>query len=87
MMEWKVTLMGILGLFGLYLIGTVVIKPLKFIVRIILYVFIGILLLFLANFVLGQFGLHIAVNPFTILMAGLFQLPGVIFMVLAQFLL
>ena len=86
-MEWKVTLMGIMGLLGLYLIGTVIIKPLKFLVRIILYIFIGILLLFLANFILGQFGLHIALNPFTILTAGLFQLPGVIFMVLAQCLL
>lgn len=81
------TVMGILGLIGLYLVGTVFIKPLRFIVRVILYFLFGIFLLLLVNLICGQFGLHIAINPVTILTAGLLQVPGVILLVLAQYLL
>jgi len=85
--EWKVTVMGILGLIGLYLVGTVFIRPLRFAVRVFLYFLLGIFLLILVNLICGQFGLHIAINPVTILTAGFLQVPGVILLVLAQYLL
>jgi inhibitor of the pro-sigma K processing machinery len=42
-------------------------------------------LLIAINFVFGHFGVHVAINPVTLLTAGLLQLPGVALLVLLQY--
>lgn len=86
-MEWKLFFIGLAGLLGLYLVGTVLFRPLKFLVRLAAWALLGGVLLAAINALFGNFGFHIAINPVTILTAGILQLPGVVLLVLVNFLL
>ncbi len=55
--------------------------PIKWIFKFLLNAVSGFLLLFLANFVSGFFNFAIPVNLLTCLIAGIFGIPGVIFIV------
>ena len=81
-MEWKLVMIGLAGLFGIYLVGTVLFRPLRFLIRLAAWALVGGVLLAAINTVFGQFGFHIAINPATILTAGILQLPGVVLLVL-----
>lgn len=83
-MEWKLFFIGMAGLFGLYLVGTVLYKPLRFLLRLAAWALLGIVLLTVINAIFGQFGFHIAINPVTILTAGILQLPGIVLLVAAN---
>ncbi|BAF58235.1 hypothetical membrane protein [Pelotomaculum thermopropionicum SI] len=85
-MEWKLFLTGLAGLLGLYLVGTVLFRPLKFLIRLAVWALLGAVLLAAANVLLGHFGFHIAVNPVTIMTAGILQLPGVVLLALINYL-
>ena len=84
-MEWKYIFIGMAGLFGLYLVGTVLFRPLKFLIRLTAWAMLGGGLLVAINAVFGHFGFHIAINPATILTAGILQLPGVMLLVLVNY--
>ena len=84
-MEWKYIFIGMAGLFGLYLVGTVLFRPLKFLIRLAAWAMLGGGLLVAINAVFGHFGFHIAINPATILTAGILQLPGVMLLVLVNY--
>ncbi len=86
-MEWKLVFVGLAGLLGLYLVGTVLFRPLRFMVRLAAWILLGGGLLVLINILFGQFGFHIAINPVTVLTAGILQLPGVVLLVLVNYLL
>ena len=81
-MEWKLILLSVVGLIGLFLVATVLIKPFQFLLRILACFVVGGVLLYLTNFILAQVGLHVALNPVTILTAGILQVPGVILLAL-----
>lgn len=80
--DWKLILLGLLGLAGLYLVGSFFVTPLKYLYRLFAYAAVGIILLVVVNLGGSFFGFHIALNPFTVLTAGLLQVPGVILLVL-----
>jgi len=84
-LEWRYVVIGLAGLVGLYLIGTVLFQPLRFLVRLTACMLLGGGLLIAINAVFGHWGLHIAVNPVTILTAGVLQLPGVALLVLVHY--
>lgn len=86
-MEWKYIFIGMAGLLGLYLVGTVLFRPLKLLIRLAAWAMLGGGLLVAINAVFGHFGFHIAINPATILTAGILQLPGVVLLVLVNYLL
>lgn len=86
-MEWKMFFIGLAGLLGLYLVGTVLFRPLRFLIRLAAWALLGGVLLLAINTVFGHFGFHIAINPVTILTAGILQLPGVVLLVLVNYLL
>lgn len=86
-MEWKLFFIGLAGLLGLYLVGTVLFRPLRFLIRLAAWAMLGGVLLVAINTVFGHFGFHIAINPVTILTAGILQLPGVVLLVLVNYLL
>lgn len=85
-MEWNILILGFLGLTGLYLVGQVVYRPLWAFLRLVISLAIGGLLLVLTNVVLSKFDLHVAVNVVTLLIAGFLQIPGIILLVLLNFL-
>lgn len=85
-MEWKTIILSMVGLFGLYLFGTIFARPLVFIGKLGLSLVAGGILLVLVNFVCGGLGVHIAINPFTLLTAGILQVPGVVLLVMANYL-
>lgn len=86
-MEWKTILLGLLGLAGLYLVGSFFVTPVKYLGRLLGYAIVGTVLLVLVNLGGSLFGLHIPINAVTILTAGLLQVPGVILLILAKVLL
>lgn len=74
------------GLFLLYLIARLLLVPLKIILRLLYNGLIGGVVLYLVNLIGGWFGLYIAINPITALVAGFLGVPGVILLILLQFL-
>ncbi|MBM7855161.1 inhibitor of the pro-sigma K processing machinery [Desulfohalotomaculum tongense] len=86
-MEWTTILLGLVGLCGLYLIGIFIVKPLKFIFKLVMYLVIGALLLIFFNLISSHFGIHIPLNPFTLITAGVLQVPGVILLLLMEYML
>jgi len=84
-LEEKFVFIGLAGLLGLYLIGTAMFRPLRLLVRLAAYMLLGGGLLIAINAVFGHLGLHIAVNPVTLLTAGILQLPGVALLVLIHY--
>ncbi|GBF34381.1 inhibitor of pro-sigmaK processing BofA [Desulfocucumis palustris] len=83
-MEWSAALLIMLGLCVLFLLGTVLVKPVMLLLRASFYLLAGLLLLVLVNAVLGRLGMHLAVNPATILTAGVLHVPGVILLLVLE---
>ncbi len=81
-MEISIILAYALGLILLYIIGWVLVVPLKLLFRLIWNGILGGLMLLAINLVGGFFGLYININPVTALVAGLLGIPGVILIIL-----
>ena len=81
-MEGKFILLGVIGLIGLFLVFTALLRPLKVLVHLAFTFVAGGVLLFLANLLLDRWGLHVALNPVTIFTAGFLQVPGIILLAL-----
>lgn len=85
-MELNVIAAYIFGLILLYIIGRVLLTPLKFILKLIYNSLLGGVLLYLINFPMGFFGIHVGINPLTALIAGFLGVPGVILLIILQIL-
>lgn len=79
-MDVNLILYGLIGLVLLY----VVIKILKWPLKILMNGVIGIVLLYLANLLGTYLGFTIGINWITALVAGFLGIPGVIFLVIFQ---
>ncbi|MTI82070.1 MAG: pro-sigmaK processing inhibitor BofA [Firmicutes bacterium] len=86
-MEWTTILLALVGLLGLYLVGIFIVKPLKLIFKLVVYLVVGAFLILFVNLISSQFGIHIPLNPFTLITAGVLQVPGVILLVLMEYML
>lgn len=75
--------MIIYALFGLALLF-LVIKLLKWRIKILVNGIIGIILLYVANYIGEYLNFYITINPITALIAGFLGIPGVIFLVIFQ---
>jgi inhibitor of the pro-sigma K processing machinery len=86
MTAWQV--IGVLGcaLVLIYLIGQFMREPGAALMGLLRGVIVGVVALLLINFVGGSLagGFHIAINPVTVLTAGLLGLPGVASLVVIQ---
>lgn len=85
--ELSIILAYAFGLILLYIVGWVLLVPLKFIIRLIWNGVIGGVLLFLVNLVGAAWGVGIVINPITALVAGFLGVPGVILLLLLQYIL
>ena len=74
-----------LGLVLLYLIGWLLLVPLKFLLRFLISGIIGGVALWILNQVGGLIGVTIAINPITALTIGLLGIPGLLLILLLQF--
>ena len=87
MISWELVVSFALGLALLYLIGWLLLVPMKFLWRLLAGGVLGALTLMLVNLVGGLFGFSVAVNPFTAMAVGFLGLPGAVLVILLQILL
>lgn len=73
------------GLILLYFIGWILIIPIKYLVKLIINGVIGGILLLLVNFLGGFIGIYIAINPITAIIVGFLGVPGVILLIVLQY--
>lgn len=84
-MEGQYLIYGLIGIIVLFL----VIKLLKWPMKIVINGIIGVVILYVANFIIANlslFGINtnfsLAINPITALIAGFFGIPGVIVLII-----
>ncbi len=75
------------GLLLLYIVGRILIMPLKIVLKLMYNALIGGVVLLLLNFLGGYIGLHIALNPITALVVGFLGVPGVVMLLVLQYIL
>ncbi|MDK2800841.1 MAG: inhibitor of the pro-sigma processing machinery [Clostridiales bacterium] len=85
--EYNVVIAYVFGLILLYLIGWVLLVPLKIIVKLVYNGILGGIALVLLNIFGGFVGIHIGVNPLTALIVGLLGIPGIALLLILQFIL
>ncbi|MBW4828438.1 MAG: pro-sigmaK processing inhibitor BofA family protein [Clostridiaceae bacterium] len=86
-MNFSIVLAYAFGLMLLYLIGMLLVIPIKIIIKLIINGILGGVILFLVNLVGGLFGLSIVINPLNALVAGFLGIPGVILLFILQIIL
>ena len=69
----------------LYTLARLFAGPLRTVFRFLLYICLGIILIYGANWLGGFFGATLAVNPFSILIAGFLNIPGLILLFVIQY--
>lgn len=86
-MDYSIIIAYAFGLILLYIIGRILFVPVKFVLKLIYNGIIGGIMLWFLNIVGSYFGLHIAINPVTALVAGFLGVPGVILLVVLKYVL
>lgn len=85
--ELHIILAYAFGLILLYILGYLLLIPIKWILKFIYNGILGGILLLVINIVGGFFGFHIAMNIITALIAGVLGVPGVVLLVVVKYLL
>ena len=75
------------GLVMLYLIGMLLVIPIRLLIKLLINGIIGGVLLWIFNLIGGIFGLYIAINPLSAVIVGILGIPGVILLLVLQFIL
>lgn len=75
------------GLFLIYLIGLLLVIPIKVILRLIVNGILGGILLLVFNLIGGIFGLTLAINPLSAIIAGILGVPGIILLLIIKMIL
>lgn len=73
-----------IGLLLLYILGMILVWPLKKILKLIFNGILGGIALLIFNFIGGFFSLHIAINPLNAIIVGFLGVPGVILLLILQ---
>ena len=79
-MDIEMIIYALVGLALLFLI----IKLLKWPIKILVNGIVGIIILYVANYIGEYFDFYITINPITALIEGFLGIPGVIFLVIFQ---
>lgn len=77
----------LIGLFLLYILGMVLVVPIKILIKLLINGLIGGVVLLLFNLIGGIFNLTIAVNPLNAVIVGFLGIPGVILILILQMIL
>lgn len=84
-MDWKYAFLVMLGLCGVFVAIAFLSRPVKWLVKLAGYAVVGTALILVANIILGQMGMRIALNPATIFTAGVLQIPGTVLLVILNY--
>lgn len=74
----------IIGLALLFIIGSILVIPIKILIKLLINGLIGGILLFFFNIIGGIFGLTIIINPLNAIIVGFLGVPGVILILILQ---
>lgn len=86
-MDYAAVLAYAFGLLLLYIVGRVLIMPLRIAVKLLYNALIGGVVLLILNFLGGYIGLHIALNPITAIVVGFLGVPGVLMLLVLKYIL
>lgn len=85
----QIDVFSILAIFlaigAVYVIGMLLVLPIKIIVRLVINGITGAIALFILNIFGGLIGLTIGINPVTALVAGFLGLPGILLLIFLQY--
>lgn len=84
-MEWKLAFIVLTALILVFMVATFAIRYIKLVYHLLAYTVVGTVLIFLLNIALERVGMHIALNPATVLAVGILKIPGVILMVVLNY--
>ena len=76
-----------LAIGAIYIIGMLLVLPIKIIIKFIINGLIGAVLLFILNIFGSLISITVAINPITALIAGFLGIPGVLLLLFLQYLL
>lgn len=85
--DFSVILAYAFGLLLLYIVGWLLVMPIKFILKLLYNGIIGGIMLWGLNLVGGFFSIQVAINPVTALIAGFLGIPGVLLILVLQYIL
>lgn len=74
-----------LAIGAIYIIGMLLVVPIKIVIKFIINGIIGAVVLFFLNIFGGFIGITIAINPITALIAGFLGIPGVLLLLFLQY--
>jgi inhibitor of the pro-sigma K processing machinery len=70
---------------AIYIVGMLLVLPIRIIIKFIVNGLIGAFLLFIINIFGNIFGITVAINPVTALIAGFLGIPGVVLLLFLQY--
>ncbi len=79
-------LLYVVCIIAIIVVGKIFFFPLKKIFKLVVNSLLGAVVIYIINLVGANFGFHIGLNWFTILCSGILGIPGVILIVVLQFL-
>lgn len=85
-MKLSVIIAFVIGLIFLFLLGKIFVAPMKVIGRLIINAIIGGILLWVIDYFGVYIGLRIPINPVTALIAGVLGVPGIVLLIVLQYL-
>lgn len=68
----------------IYLLGMVLVMPIKLIIKLIINSIIGAVVLYVINLIGAPFEFILGINPITALLVGFLGIPGVILLIFAK---
>ena len=74
----------VLGILIVCVISGIFLKPIKFVLKLVLNSIIALVFMALINLIGSGAGIHIGLNPVTAVIAGALGIPGVILILLLQ---
>lgn len=84
----QIDLLSILAIFlaigAVYVLGMLLVLPIKLIIRLVVNGIIGAVALIIFNMLGNYIGITIGVNPITALIAGFLGIPGVLLMIFVK---
>lgn len=84
----QIDLLSILAIFlavgAVYILGILLVLPMKLIVRLVINGIVGAIALIVFNMFGSYLGITIGVNPITALIAGFLGIPGVLLMIFVK---
>ncbi len=86
-MELGVVVAFLFGLFLLYILGMLLVVPIKLLIKLIVNGVLGGILLLIVNLIGSFLGFNIVINPLTAVVAGILGIPGVILLIILQYIL